>query len=239
MTPTPGGRISADRPGDNRPRWNGSTNLNDTPIGHNFKPLSLTTPSPYRKGIPTPNTHPPRALRSVSSHSAIPVPSPLGRTSVMSPPPHPGPARPASTTPAQQAAKVALSNAASRRVSGVPNPSTPLRRPASAVRSRPSATYMPSGASVASASRRSSAITGPDAVEEEDHDETDTSPTLRMKPVRPASALATGAGRRSSLLPQPRARVASATGPGVTGRHSRQGSLPKTEGSDDKPRWRF
>ena len=36
-------------PTDNRPRWNGSTNLSGTSIGHNFKPLTLTTPSPYRK----------------------------------------------------------------------------------------------------------------------------------------------------------------------------------------------
>jgi hypothetical protein len=237
MTPTPGHRISNERT-DNRPRWNGSTNLKDTALGHNFKPLSLTTPSPYRKNIPTPSTHPPRALRSVSSHSAIPVPSPLGRASAMSPPPHPVHARPASTTPAQQAAKVALNNAASRRVSAVPNPSTPLRRPASAMRARTSASYMPSDVSVASSSRRSSTVVGPDTVEEE-QDDTNTSPTIRMKPVRPASALAIGAGRRSSLLPQPKSRVASATGPGVTGRHSRQGSQSKIDTANDKPKWRF
>ncbi|RBR24580.1 uncharacterized protein FIESC28_02630 [Fusarium coffeatum] len=35
-----------------RPRWNGSTNTSDVDTGHNFKPLSLTTPSPYAKTSP-------------------------------------------------------------------------------------------------------------------------------------------------------------------------------------------
>lgn len=36
-----------------RPRWNGSTNTSDVDTGHNFKPLSLTTPSPYAKTSPS------------------------------------------------------------------------------------------------------------------------------------------------------------------------------------------
>jgi hypothetical protein len=34
---------------DNRPRWNGSVNTKDSPLGHHFKPLSLTTPSPHTR----------------------------------------------------------------------------------------------------------------------------------------------------------------------------------------------
>jgi hypothetical protein len=77
-----------------KPRWNSSVNLNDTVIGHNFRPLTLTTPSPYRKGQETP----PRSLRSGSSQSSIPVRSPLSRSSALSPPPS---TRTGSTTPAQ------------------------------------------------------------------------------------------------------------------------------------------
>ncbi|KAI1304506.1 KAR9-domain-containing protein [Xylaria venustula] len=47
---------------DNRPRWNRSTNTRDSDVGHNFKPLTLTTPSPYSKRSPTP-------VRSVSAFS--------------------------------------------------------------------------------------------------------------------------------------------------------------------------
>jgi hypothetical protein len=58
-----------------KPRWNASTNLQGTPIGHNFKPLSITTPSPYRSSNLTPTQRTPR-----SSVSPFPQPSPLGRS---------------------------------------------------------------------------------------------------------------------------------------------------------------
>jgi len=71
---------------DNRPRWNSSTNTRDSDIGHNFKPLTLTTPSPYSKRSPTP-------VRSVSGltpssrESKLPVRSPLSRGTSASPAP--------------------------------------------------------------------------------------------------------------------------------------------------------
>ncbi|KAJ2984377.1 hypothetical protein NUW58_g6093 [Xylaria curta] len=71
---------------DNRPRWNTSTNTQDSDVGHNFKPLSLTTPSPYTKRTPTP-------VRSISaftpgSHeSKLPMRSPLSRGMSASPAP--------------------------------------------------------------------------------------------------------------------------------------------------------
>ncbi|KAM0251166.1 hypothetical protein ACHAP5_001763 [Fusarium lateritium] len=67
-----------------RPRWNGSTNMADVDTGHNFRPLTLTTPSPYAKspvahrsaGSTTPN----------SGNSKLPtLRSPLGRASSASP----------------------------------------------------------------------------------------------------------------------------------------------------------
>ncbi|KAI1352998.1 KAR9-domain-containing protein [Xylaria sp. FL0043] len=71
---------------DNRPRWNSSTNTRDSDVGHNFKPLTLTTPSPYSKGSPTP-------VRSVSAfspgsqESKLPIRSPLSRGTSASPAP--------------------------------------------------------------------------------------------------------------------------------------------------------
>ncbi|KAI1422858.1 KAR9-domain-containing protein [Xylaria sp. FL1777] len=69
---------------DNRPRWNSSTNTRDSDVGHNFKPLTLTTPSPYSKRSPTP-------VRSVSAftpgsqESKLPIRSPLSRAPSGSP----------------------------------------------------------------------------------------------------------------------------------------------------------
>jgi Yeast cortical protein KAR9 len=59
-----------------KPRWNASTNLRDTAIGHNFKPLTLTTPSPYRKDGALLS---PRSVSSPHATTARPHPSPLGR----------------------------------------------------------------------------------------------------------------------------------------------------------------
>jgi len=56
---------------DNRPRWNISVNTNDLDTGHHFKPLSLTTPSEYRK-TPRSNT-----LSTPGTKTRIPIPSPL------------------------------------------------------------------------------------------------------------------------------------------------------------------
>ena len=64
-----------------KPRWNSSTNLNYTAIGHNFKPLSATTPSPYRRP-----ERPTSAMRSASSQSHIPVRSPLSRSATTASP---------------------------------------------------------------------------------------------------------------------------------------------------------
>lgn len=78
----------------NRPKWNSSTNTSDVDTGHNFKPLTLTTPSPYAKKTPT-------SVRSVSaltpSTSKLPtLRSPLSRAGSASPIPEDTPSKPAS-----------------------------------------------------------------------------------------------------------------------------------------------
>ncbi|KAI1100478.1 KAR9-domain-containing protein [Jackrogersella minutella] len=71
---------------DNRPRWNASTNTNDSDVGHNFKPLSLTTPSPYARKTPT-------SSHSNSGTSKLPLRSPLARATSSSPIPEDTPPR--------------------------------------------------------------------------------------------------------------------------------------------------
>ncbi|RYP43661.1 hypothetical protein DL768_009814 [Monosporascus sp. mg162] len=67
---------------DNRPKWNASTNTNNIDVGHNFKPLTLTTPSPYAK------VHPPAAVAPTPRESKLPMRSPLGRGSSSPVPDH-------------------------------------------------------------------------------------------------------------------------------------------------------
>ncbi|KAF4455425.1 hypothetical protein F53441_2214 [Fusarium austroafricanum] len=68
-----------------RPRWNGSTNTSDVDTGHNFKPLTLTTPSPYAKKSPV--VHKPAGSTTPGSGtSKLPtLRSPLARASSASP----------------------------------------------------------------------------------------------------------------------------------------------------------
>ncbi|KAI0117311.1 KAR9-domain-containing protein [Daldinia grandis] len=77
---------------DSRPRWNASTNTNDSDVGHNFKPLTLTTPSPYAKEA--------SSVRSSSSlgqsspgGSKLPLRSPLAIATSSSPAPEDTPPR--------------------------------------------------------------------------------------------------------------------------------------------------
>ncbi|KAF1931723.1 KAR9-domain-containing protein [Didymella exigua CBS 183.55] len=83
-----------------KPRWNASTNMRDTIVGHYHKPAS--TP-----------------LRSVSGQSSIPVRSPLGRSSVLSPPPS---AHSVAATPAKSSMRRPVA-------STIQAPSTPLKSP--------------------------------------------------------------------------------------------------------------
>ncbi|KAI1390304.1 KAR9-domain-containing protein [Hypoxylon trugodes] len=77
---------------DNRPRWNSSTNTNDSDVGHNFKPLTLTTPSPYAKKTPT-SIRSNSSLTPASGGSKLPLRSGLARASSSSPIPEDTPPR--------------------------------------------------------------------------------------------------------------------------------------------------
>lgn len=81
---------------DNRPRWNASTNTNDSDVGHNFKPLTLTTPSPYAKKSPT-SIRSTSSLAPTSGVSKLPLRSPLARASSSSPIPEDTPPRKSSS----------------------------------------------------------------------------------------------------------------------------------------------
>jgi hypothetical protein len=234
-----------------KPRWCSSVNMNDTVVGHNFKPLSLTTPSPWRKGSESP-----RSVSRLSTQSSLPVRSPLGR-SALSPSPslrppsttpsHQAPRRPASTTPSQQAAK--------RPASTTPQQ---LRRPASTTPSqqasrRPLASPMSSPATPAKGklpmrTTPRSSTPGPSrsaSIVEEDEDTTvvEESPVTRR--ARPLSMMTS---RRSSMLPSPKTRTTSTSSlaPSTPDRSSsRMGadrSASRVSGrqssTGDRPGWR-
>ncbi|KAI1436733.1 KAR9-domain-containing protein [Xylaria sp. CBS 124048] len=66
---------------DNRPRWSQYVSTRDSDVGHNFKPLSLTTPSPYTKSSSSSPIH-----SSPRPHdSKLPMRSPLSRRASASP----------------------------------------------------------------------------------------------------------------------------------------------------------
>jgi len=185
--PRPTGHTS-----DGRPRWNSSVNTKDTIIGHNFKPLSLTTPSPHAKTPPTLRS----SRSSISQDSKIPLRSPLSRDQTSSPLPE--------TTPSRtSASRLAFRD---RIASPGPYAQQTLAK-SSPPSSRPKHLTAQSSMSALSTSANRRASMQPHA----------SDPTaLGSSPLaqRPASSLA--ATRRTSLLPQPRGR----TGSSVTGRES-------------------
>ncbi|KAI4133051.1 MAG: hypothetical protein LQ347_002323 [Umbilicaria vellea] len=190
-TPTRGGQTQ--RTGmslsDGKPRWNSSPRVDY----FEFKPLSHTTPSTYRR-----SSLPQRSPLSSSVHSSIPLPSPLSRESFSSPASrsasqHRRPATPSATT----------TMALRTRRGTSPAPAQPSLGNTRVLRSKASTQF---SANKVSTSQRppappgsSPAPTAPDAMTEE-------SPSSQPKSTRPATALANG--RQSSMLPlrHPRAR---------------------------------
>ncbi|TID22059.1 Karyogamy protein KAR9 [Venturia nashicola] len=226
------------KPSNSRPRWNTSTNLDGTPIGHNFKPLSLTTPSPYRNGSLTPSQ---RASRS--SMSPFPQPSPLGQSVsntmlAVRPPSVQALNRSPSTVP--RAKPQAHSAARPKRPSSVASLSHPPRA-ASGITSPTGSSHLPrssmyiapgsipgidsspspspyarstrssaSEATLTNRSRRASSV-------QPHHDDesklesgvelsVEISPSKRLPKTRPSTSLA---GRRISMLPQPKKTVSN------------------------------
>jgi hypothetical protein len=182
---------------DGRPKWNSSVNTKGTIIGHNYKPLSLTTPSPHARTTPTPTLS--RSDRSNASESKIPLRSPLSHDHTSSPLPDPK-NTPSRTTNSRLAFRDRISSPGPYSQQGLAQ-STPSGRPRMLV-------TQSSTSALQSANRRAS-------LQPAASDPTSLSSPL-SKPTRPASSLASN--RRTSLLPQPRGRQDSA----VTGRESPQ-----------------
>ncbi|CAN9470654.1 unnamed protein product [Alternaria alternata] len=170
-----------------KPRWTSDFyHMRDTVVGHNFKPSSLTTPSPFRKDTDSPDG----SRKGSASRSSIPLRSPLSRSSTTAPPTS---SRSASTTPGQQRLTRSLASSTSSPVTPakgkLPMRSTPLSSPQ--VKS-----------STPASSRRVSTVAedGRSPAKEE-------SPAAR-RASRPPSVTAS---RRSSLLPTPKSRTTSAS----------------------------
>ena len=71
--PRPASQLSKQSPSassSNKPKWNASTSLNKTAIGHNFRPMAVTEPSPYRKVVTPVKYTPPGATRRQSTLNA-------------------------------------------------------------------------------------------------------------------------------------------------------------------------
>ncbi|KAK0660343.1 hypothetical protein DIS24_g3480 [Lasiodiplodia hormozganensis] len=250
-TPTPPvpRRAAPTPPPSNKPRWNGSTNAEGI-SGHNFKPLSATTPSPYAKDA----SPKPRRLHRVSSYSNLPRPSPPRQAAPTPPPGAHHVQRPASTTPAPN------------KRSSIIAPRTPSRNALSRLDTR----AVSSSAVTAStaASRRRSAFLEPttpgadDALTDAGYSDASSPVSMRKSP-RAASAMAL---RRTSMLPQPStprsnkerpsldvprpsldggrsSRADSRAGSRAGGRLSsfgiRGASRQGNWADDNKPRWRF
>ncbi|KAJ3554520.1 hypothetical protein NPX13_g10590 [Xylaria arbuscula] len=159
---------------DNRPRWNVSTNTRDSDVGHNFKPLTLTTPSPYTKRSPTP-VRSISALTPGSRESKLPLRSPLSRGASASPAPDRTPSKLTTHSPLSFRERVA---AASPSQNAPPTLAAPKQR-------------LTSKASASVLDNRRASFHPPRALE---------GPPDSKR--RAASSLATA--RRTSLLPVPR-----------------------------------
>lgn len=182
-TPTRYSHLPASERPAVKPRWNTSTNTNDTAAGHSYKPLSLASPTTHRVSTPD------RLLRTVSAQSSLPVKSPLSRSSALSPPPS---TRPASTTPAQQQRRRPLA-------SPMQSPGTPSRG-----KTMPHSTP----GSLSRLAGNTSAARSREVVPEEDGDTANEESPAARRAARPPSAMNS---RRSSLLPTPKQRSPSAS----------------------------
>lgn len=213
----------------NRPKWNASTNTSDIDSGHHFKPLTLTTPSPYAKKTPPPLARSVSAMTPLSTSKLPTLRSSFTRAASASPIPE--------DTPSKNGPLLSF-----RERLAAPGP-----RPA--ISTKPRLTNQSSAPPAVPNRRASLQPPRPAAAAAL----ADLSHPAVTTPRRPASSLATS--RRSSMLPQPRAASSStsaAKGPGVTGRESpqaiagarfamRKGSTSSAAAErpkDARPRWR-
>ncbi|KAI9823587.1 MAG: hypothetical protein M1832_002368 [Thelocarpon impressellum] len=193
-TPTPGNYGSRARPSlsatEGKPRWNSSVSVRDTVIGHNFKPLTLTTPSPHRKA--------PVSCSSSSSLDKVQHPSPLGRDRSHSP---------ATATATASPTRQSLSFRESRQSSLSP------ARPSVGAAMEPPRPRLKTAASSSRLQESRTARKRADAREStvaEEGAAGQRGTPARPKVTRPASAMASG--RRTSLLPQPKSSLRNSVG---------------------------
>ncbi|KAH8602906.1 cortical protein KAR9-domain-containing protein [Bisporella sp. PMI_857] len=212
---------------DGRPKWNSSTNLSGTAIGHNFKPMSLTTPSPYARSKP-PSTH---SNRSNGSSSMIPLRSPLSRENTAensSPPAETTPSRPSNSrlsfrdrvsSPGPYSQQVLSQSSPSIRPRNLTTQSststlTPIANRRASL--QPIASDPTPLTPLSQGTRPTSSLAANRRVSLQPTSSDPSSLVPPTRTTRPASSLA--ANRRSSLLPTPRGRQGSS----VTGRESPQ-----------------
>lgn len=179
---------------DGRPRWNGSVNTKDTLIGHNFKPLSLTTPSPHARTTPK--------ITHTSADSKLPLRSPLSRGNTSSPSPMDSPTPRASTSRLAFRDRVSTPGPYSQEVLSRQTPTSSRPRMLGAKSSMPAL-------SSSTPNRRAS-------MQPSASDSAALGQSLNQRSSRPASSMASS--RRQSLLPTPKGRRDSS----VTGRESPQ-----------------
>ncbi|KAI2613907.1 KAR9-domain-containing protein [Hypoxylon fragiforme] len=71
---------------DSRPRWSHFSNTKDSDVGHNFKPLTLTTPSPYAKASPSSKQYSSTEASRLPLRSSMTAPSSSSPKSEDTPP---------------------------------------------------------------------------------------------------------------------------------------------------------
>ncbi|KAL2011986.1 hypothetical protein VTN00DRAFT_4704 [Thermoascus crustaceus] len=212
LTPTAASRMPprgpSPAPKNNKPRWNSSTNTNDLDVGHRFKPISATTPSPHRKP-PVPR------LSRRSSSSTMALPSPLGCEASASP----APGMRSGSRAGSRAASRLASPTPSRLLSPTPTGSLLDPPPYSKLRKQPSFADIPTGRR----NRQSFAGISFTRTPANDQDMKGAS----SKVSRPETALGHSSNnKRSSMLPLPKSR---------SGRDSSASSRSKL---DERPPWR-
>lgn len=201
----------------NRPRWNTSFNTRDSDLGHNFKPLTLTTPSPYAKRSPTP-IRSASSLTPQSQGSKIPMlRSPLGRESSTSPIPEDTPSRTSTS-------RLAFRDRITAASSG-PGPY------AQQLQTKPRLLTSQSSMSALANNRRSLQPPRPES---------------QVFDTRQRSASSLASTRRVSMLPQPKAKPGETSGRAspqpiagarMTMRKFSNAADPKPK--DNKPRWHY
>ncbi|MCJ1480977.1 hypothetical protein MMC06_001133 [Schaereria dolodes] len=198
-TPTPLSRAfrPSANPLDGKPRWNSSPKVDYSDLGQNFKPK---TPSPhYKMSLPA------RTSRSSSCYtSSVPLPSPLSREASSSP-------CPLTTSLSRPRTSVAQSGSFLRgRRQASPSPTRSSNGSIDISHERvPSQTY-PLTKTKQPSHRRQSFV--PVLSPEPKYTEPasiDGATAIKPRTIRPATAMAST--RRSSMLPQPKARAVSGT----------------------------